>query len=182
MRITIVVAGTRSIYKKQDEYKKAVWEKVENKKLFQRRTFFGEGEQVGRILALISKANSPSNIISAIQEKEGDIRRTTSEIAYEFKEYYKNLYSTSQRNVEREMGGFFQKLRIPQLSEDRDGLDAPLTLEELRKATADMAGQKAPGPDGLTIEIYKKYGDILLPKLLQVFNGAMEEEKLPTSM
>lgn len=63
------------------------------------------------------------------------------------------------------MGFFFRRLRIPSLSkEDREGLKAPITLEKLQNATAAMANQKAPGPDGLPIEVYKWYGSILLPK------------------
>lgn len=101
----------------------------------------------------------------------------------EFKNYYKSLYSTLQRDVDGAMWDFFHGLKMPSLSEeDKEGLEAPLTLEELCKAVADMASQKAPGPDGLPIEIYKKYGDMFLPKLLQVFNGAMGEGKLPCSM
>lgn len=45
-----------------------------------------------------------------------------------------------------------------------------------------MAGQKASGPDGLQIEIYKTYGEVLLPRLLEVFNWAAEGGKLPASM
>lgn len=45
-----------------------------------------------------------------------------------------------------------------------------------------MAGQKSPGPDGLPIKIFKKYREVLLPLLLEVFNGAREDQTLPTSM
>lgn len=45
-----------------------------------------------------------------------------------------------------------------------------------------MANKKALGPDGPPIEIYKRYGGALLPKLLEVLNWAAREGKLPTSM
>lgn len=81
------------------------------------------------------------------------------------------------------MWDFFEKLKIPSLSkEDREGLEGLLTLEELQRATADMANQKSPGSDGLPVEIYTKYGGMLLPKLLEVFNWAAGEGKLPPSM
>lgn len=81
------------------------------------------------------------------------------------------------------MWNFFRGLRIPQLSkEDREGLEAPITLEELQNATAVMANQKSPGLDGLPTEIYKRYESILLPKLLEVLNWAASEGRLPSSM
>lgn len=81
------------------------------------------------------------------------------------------------------MWEFFEKLKIPSLSrEDREELEALLTLEELQRVIADMANQKAPGPVGLPIEIFKRYGDVLLPKLLEVFNRAIVEGRLPISM
>lgn len=81
------------------------------------------------------------------------------------------------------MWSFFERLKITPLSnEDREMLDAPLTLKELQRAVGDMANQKSPGPDGLPIEIFKKYGEVLLPLLLEVFNGAREDKTLPISM
>lgn len=43
---------------RQEEYRKLMLEKAENKRMFQRQNFFGEGERVGRTLVLIAKANS----------------------------------------------------------------------------------------------------------------------------
>lgn len=71
--------------------------------------------------------------------------------------------------VEGEMGEFFQGLTIPHLSEED-------------KALLDSANHKTPGPDGLPNEVYKEYGDIMLPELLQVLNEAKENKKLPVSM
>lgn len=42
-------------------------------------------------------------------------------------------------------------------------LDASLTLEELQTAIAEFLNCKAPGADGLPMEIYKQYTGILLP-------------------
>lgn len=128
---------------------------------------------------MIAKANRPSFTIPAILDEGGKIKRTTLEIVNVFK----GTISTAQINVEGEMWDIFKKLKIPSLSKEvRDGLEGPLTLEELQRATADMANQKSLGLDGLPVEIYKRYGGMLLPKLLKVFNWVAGEEKLPLSM
>lgn len=45
-----------------------------------------------------------------------------------------------------------------------------------------MAGQKAPGPDGLPAETYRRYKKVLLPELLGVLNWSAMEGELPTSI
>lgn len=56
---------------RQDEYSRVLREKMEKNRLFQRQSFFGEGEQVGKALSLIIKANGPSSIVPAIEGREG---------------------------------------------------------------------------------------------------------------
>lgn len=85
--------------------------------------------------------------------------------------------------LNREMWDFFRDLEIPHLSiEGREMLDAPIDLKELRQTVAALTSQESPGPDGLPGEIYKKYGEVLMPMLLKVLNKAMEEGWLPASM
>lgn len=119
----------REWLERQEEYRKQVLTKAKNKGLFKNRVFFGEGERVGRILAMIARANALSSIIPAIRSEGGRITRSASEIVNDFKNYYKSLYGTSHMNVEGEMWDFFKELRTLSLSkENREGLEAPLTL------------------------------------------------------
>lgn len=93
----------------QDEYGKLVLEKEEKRKMFQKQSFFGEGELVGRTLALIARANGPSSTISAIWDREGKIIRATLGIVEVFKNYYEALYSTPQINFRGGNVGVFLK-------------------------------------------------------------------------
>lgn len=54
---------------------------------------------------------------------------------------------------------------------DREGeaLVGPITSEEVQKAIHTFLSDKASGPDGLPIEFYKKFGDVLAPKLVVVY-------------
>lgn len=81
------------------------------------------------------------------------------------------------------MNRFFNTIELPNISKDeRESLESPLTLDELRKVAVNLSNNKASRPDGLLGEIYKQYGDTLLPELLNVFNYAMEVGTLPLSM
>lgn len=81
------------------------------------------------------------------------------------------------------MNRFFDTFESSNISKDeRKALEGPLTLDELRNAAVNLPNNKASGPDGLPGEIYKKYGDVLLPELLDNFNHAMGLGSLLPSM
>lgn len=50
-------------------------------------------------------------------------------------------------------------------------MEAPITEEEMKKALLEEAPGKSPRPDGFTLFYYKKYKEILVPKLCQYMNG-----------
>lgn len=80
------------------------------------------------------------------------------------------------------MDRFLEGVDLPVLSEvERTEMESPLTLEELQRAVAELSGKKSPGPDGLPLEIYKQYGEVLLPELLEVLEEAAKEGRLPSS-
>ncbi|CAM2100630.1 unnamed protein product [Caretta caretta] len=54
---------------------------------------------------------------------------------------------------------------------DRDRLELPLTLAEFSEALRRMPTNKSPGMDGLTVEFYRAFWDILGPDLVTVWAG-----------
>ncbi|KAI3367340.1 hypothetical protein L3Q82_008155 [Scortum barcoo] len=60
-------------------------------------------------------------------------------------------------------------------------LDCPLSTQELHAALQSMQARKAPGIDGLTVEFYKAFWDILAGDLLEVFNESLASGLLPLS-
>lgn len=55
-------------------------------------------------------------------------------------------------------------------------------LDELKESAASFPTCKAPGDDGLPMEVYTQYGEAILPKLLEVFNSSFKSGRLPTTM
>lgn len=55
-------------------------------------------------------------------------------------------------------------------------------MEELQQAVSSLANNKCPGIDGLPNEIHGKFGEILLPQLLQVFQDSSLRHQLSDSM
>lgn len=71
--------------------------------------------------------------------------------------YYRSLYSANPPSL-LELDKFFVSLKIPQWvsSEDKDWLDAPITLSEVILAIDSLKLNISPGIDGLTALFYFK--------------------------
>ncbi|KAJ3585649.1 hypothetical protein NHX12_014368, partial [Muraenolepis orangiensis] len=60
-------------------------------------------------------------------------------------------------------------------------LEGPLTIQELQTALQGMQGWRAPGIDGLSVEFYRAYWDVLSNDLLDVFNESLASGSMPVS-
>lgn len=65
---------------------------------------------------------------------------------------------------------------------ERENLQRLITTEEVLKAIGSFPAGKSPGPNGLPIEFYMTHGDLLAPKLAQLYSHCPAEGALPTSM
>jgi len=62
-----------------------------------------------------------------------------------------------------------------QLSSHRSSLcEGAMTIDEISFAVKNMNTNKSPGPDGLTVEFYRKFWDVLSPHLVCVYNACFE--------
>ncbi|KAL9954029.1 hypothetical protein ACROYT_G041517 [Oculina patagonica] len=73
-------------------------------------------------------------------------------------------------------------MEIPKLEDkERDELDGPLTYEECKKSLEAFQNGKSPGVDGLTVEFYKHFFDLIGLDLLASLNRAYEFGRLSIS-
>ena len=70
--------------------------------------------------------------------------------------------------------------RLPE--EVNAGLEGPLTLDECYQAMAGMERKKSPGSDGLPVEFYLLFWEIIGEDLADVLNHSYEVSTLPSSM
>lgn len=84
--------------------------------------------------------------------------------------FYENIFKSS--NPKSEDIDLFLDTELPHLNEEIiNKFDDFINLEELTEAVNKMAINKSPGPDGLPVEFYKKFWDILGPDLIMIFNN-----------
>lgn len=90
--------------------------------------------------------------------------------------FYKTLYSPGTTYTPKGLDQYLRQIDFPELTESqRAKLEVPLTVEELQVAVRTFPNCKAPGEDGIPMEVYKHYSEELLPHLLKVFNESWRE-------
>ncbi|TWW69204.1 hypothetical protein D4764_18G0000100 [Takifugu flavidus] len=87
-------------------------------------------------------------------------------------EFFSSLYVSEYCENQDLFNEFCREL--PQLSDEMNSqLDRPLQLDELHAALHGMHGRRAPGVDGLTVEFYRAFSDIVAHDMLEVFNESL---------
>lgn len=144
--------------------------------LLTRGTFYEHSDKANRLLAHQLKRQSTSRLIPQIKNSSGILVTDPKEISASFKLFYSTLYKSEFPTNTTKMNQFLDNLENPTIDCDRvKELDAPLSLEELLLSIKAMQSNKAPGPDGFTVEFLKKFSDKLAPLLLQMYNESLEK-------
>ena len=65
---------------------------------------------------------------------------------------------------------------------DSDYCEGTIAMHEATRAVKDLRSDDVPGPDGLTVEFYKCFWDLLRPKLVEVANKCFDDQELTESM
>lgn len=113
----------------------------------------------------------------------GDLTTDPMEINATFRDFYELLYKSEYAGVTQQQEAFLDQLQFQSLSEDeKKELDGALTVEDFSEAMNSMNSVKAPGPDGIPIEFYKKFKQKLVQPLLDMFNESYKTGTLPPSL
>ncbi len=106
------------------------------------------------------------------------------EILKELHAFYTDMYSAHNSKDEMEIMHLLDQLALPEIPEDQiDGLlSESVTEQEVLDAIGRIQLGKAPGPDGLLPEFYKRYAPIIAKLLAECFNDAMKRNLLLASM
>lgn len=151
---------------------------------FAKQKLYESGNKAGRYLAYLTKKKANSQTIGSVMDDHGKLSFDTLNINSTFKTFYENLYKSEQQpDSLRKMEDFFLSLNLPCLSEERRAtLNAPLSKGEILSAIRGLQSGKSPGPDGLSVEFYKEFPDILIEPLLEMFNDSLAKNTLPRSL
>ena len=118
---------------------------------------------------------------SIINDKSKIFDELVSFYAKQFEARPKNQETDEQQNKFLEM--FFKEKRekLCQFHETNDLEHEEITEFEVERAINKLNKDSAPGPDGLTSNLYKKYSDLFVPLLTDVFNDIIKTGVAPPS-
>ena len=111
-----------------------------------------------------------------ILDKDNKIHHGTDNIQKVQVNFYKELYSTQNLNNDN---GYFLDNMTRKLSESsKNSLDATITKDEVLKAVRKMHNNKSPGEDGIPVEFYKLYWNIISDDLIEVYLKGLDDNQL----
>ena len=109
-----------------------------------------------KLYGLAKAYRKPKNGIINIKDDEGNVQTNPDNINNTWTKYFNELLNAGQEEEEPEME--IQDLEVETEEDDR------ITEEEYKDALKQMKNGKAPGCDGIAIELIKEGGEALKPK------------------
>lgn len=143
---------------------------------------YGEGERPGRTLAHTIRPSYHKSFITVFQTPDGTKIESTVDIRDQFLKYYSALYATSAP-IDDMAQEDLSEMSLSYLGRHmQDFLPEPFSVEEISNAIDSLRNSSAPGSDGFAGEFYKAFKDLLAPKLLEVYDEALEKQLLPPTL
>lgn len=144
---------------------------------------FEQGDKNWKLLALLTTDVKPQTVIPCLTSPFGDLITSREETLQTLVSYYSDLYSPIAPYSRGDLVAVLEPLRLPTLPEETCALlNAPLKEEEeVAGAIGCFTNHKAPDPDGLRVEWYKHYLELLSPTFLHLYHDCLPQGCLPPS-
>ncbi|KAJ1144821.1 hypothetical protein NDU88_011115 [Pleurodeles waltl] len=116
-----------------------------------------------------------------LRDSEGNLQSGKEHVMRVVTNFYGKLYSpkSSERS---QVDSFLKDISKTLSPEEREGLNAPFTLEELHLAATTSKRGKTPGSDGLPVELYVELWDLIGPDLLDLYGEVVGKGSVPQSL
>ncbi|MBY0580759.1 MAG: reverse transcriptase family protein [Rickettsiales bacterium] len=132
-----------------------------------------EGEKCSKFFCGLEKQKLAKQLVTEINGRDGLIKTEPKEILTEFENYYKNLYKHKENDKLSQIS-LFSNAMVKKISKDENKMLEKEILEcEIKQSLWQMKNNKSPGSDGLTIEFYKCFFDIIKKDLTKSINNVL---------
>ena len=153
----------------------------EGAKIRSRAKFFEEGEKPTRFFFSLESTRAVKNSIRSLYDLNGTEVNTQHEIEHAHWNFYSKLYSAEQIDPQIQ-NEFMSNVPVSLSDDEKSKCDLPLTLQEITLAIRSLSKGKTPGSNGLPLEFYIKFCDLLAPHLVDLFNFSLENGSFSLSM
>ncbi|CAM4685449.1 unnamed protein product [Lepidochelys kempii] len=127
----------------------------------------------------LEKMRGAKKHVTCLLAEDGAPLTDPVEICGRARDFYTSLFSLDPTDSGA-CGVLWEELPTVSVG-DRDRLELPLTLAEFSEALCRMPTNKSPGMDGLTVEFYRVFWDVLGPDLATVWAESLQGVVLPLS-
>ena len=143
-----------------------------------RLQFMEEGERNSKFILSQEKSRQNRNNITSLNV-DGKHFNNSVEILNQEAIFYESLYK-SNACTNSDLEFYLNSITIEKTVTENDAnlCEDHISLQELSNALASMKHNKSPGLDGLTVEFYQKFWDILSPLLLNCFTECTQKGEL----
>lgn len=156
-----------------------VQKRLDGVKIRSRAQWVEDGEKPTKYFFELERKKQAAARITKLSTPEGDAE-SDEDILNAANRYYQQLYNDDP--IDKDFQDQLLKNMDNQLSDyERQRCEGPIDRAELDKAVAKMHKNKAPGPDGLTIEFYQTFWSDLADDLCELFNFAYEGKHMSES-
>lgn len=143
-----------------------------------RANWASQGERPTKYFLNLEKRKSRNRTISQVFDDDGNLTPNPKKILETTKSFFSRLYGGVPMDPDKVDGLDWDGINIPQISEDeRNSLEEPYSEQELYKALKKMNLGKCPGSDGIPVEFYLRFWDLIkMPLMNSLHQGIMQGE------
>ncbi|CAM2112900.1 unnamed protein product [Caretta caretta] len=138
-----------------------------------------EMDRGSRFFYALEETRGAKKHVSCLLAEDGTPLTDPEEMCGRARDFYTSLFSPDPTDPGT-CGVLWEELPTVSVG-DRDRLELPLTLAEFSEALRRMPTNKSLGMDGLTVEFYRAFWDILGPDLVTVWAESLQSGVLPLS-
>ena len=164
--------------KKVNELDNIIEKKTKGAIIRSRSNWYINAEKSSKYFLGLEKLKNSNKSMKILKSTDGKIITQQTEIINEQKLFYENLY-TANTNTDF---SYKNETNIKLTQIQRDKLDEALTYQEYTQAIHQMPHNKAPGLDGLPVEVYKVFFGIIGIKLYEALMYCVQQGCLSLSM
>lgn len=158
-------------------------EKARQQVFFCKQRVFEHGERAGKLLAYLAHLNDKPPVVVSLVTPQGDMVTDPPQVAARFQTFYGDLYKSQSTHSQQDIQNFLRTIQFPKLNlEQIELLEAPITQDDITEAISQLSKSKAPGLDGLPLEFYDTFSEVIIPKLKQLYQNIFDKGILPSSM
>ena len=162
------------------QLREAASEKASRHFAFKNLQWREEGERCTKFFLSQHKRRVGETVVRRIRMADGTFSSRTPDILETFREFYIDLYTEAAtcEDAQNEVLGLLDRKLT---DEQKTKCSEEFSLGDLRRAMRASSNGKSPGQDGIPMEFYKTFWDIIGPDLQLVFRHSFDTGILPES-